>query len=85
MLRAGGHSGVILDSTVLEELRHCDTCGRVFSSPCAEFGCFPCKGHRALPTQKGLGLSPVIGLCPLKGEQVKRHLVGLFLMGLLVV
>lgn len=71
-----GHNGVILDSSigVLVELHHCDTGGKVFSSSGAEvFGCLPCTWHRALQTQKGLGLSPVIGLCPLRGEQARRH------------
>lgn len=84
----GRHNSVISDSTVgiLVELHHCDTCDKVFSPPCAEqFDCFPCEWHRDLQTQKGLGVSPVIGLCPLRGEKTKRHLLGLFLMGVFVV
>lgn len=81
MLRAGGHKGVISDSSVgvLVEFHRWGTCGEVFSPQCAgEFGVFPCEWHRALQTQKGLGLSPVIGLCPLKGQQAKGLLLGLF-------
>lgn len=51
-----------------------------FSPPHVQenLGFFPCEWHRALQTQKGLGLSPVLGLCPLKGQQAIGLLLGLF-------
>ena len=55
---------------VLVELHRCDTCGKVFSYPCAEFGCFPYDRHRTLQTQQRLGQFLLcIGLCHLRGEQ----------------
>lgn len=69
VMRAGGHNGVILDSSVgvLVELQHWDTLARFFSPLCAEeFVCFPYKWHQAL--QKGLGLSSVTALCSLSRE-----------------
>lgn len=58
---------------VFVELHCCDTCGKVCSYPCAEFGCFLYNWHRAHQTQKGLGLFLLcIGLCHLRGEQAKK-------------
>lgn len=67
---------------VFVELHHCDACGKVFSYPRAEFGCFPYKWHRAHQTQKGLGLFLLcIGLCHLRGEQADKALAWLLFNG----